>query len=369
MVTEREKRRHDTLLSRRPPGRIPHWEAWSNPDAESYLTGIDYYQHPRLCRLRLRELYPELGLSVPESDTPKKRPTLGGDGSSADLERHTVRWGDGESGTWAHGEKYFTTEEEVFRFDPLEHADMRDWPHVVVNWDFRSEEAIYERLRADYPSGWSRAPAGSDASCGFYNTMFMWPLLTFGWEMFLACCLDERFAPVMAGFAEINRRVFRAMSRLPVNFVVCHDDIVMTRGPVCSPAWMHRYIYPCYEEFWSILKSSGKTVIFMTDGCADAVIEDVIACGAAGLVSEPHTDYRRIARKHPDFFVAGEGDNRILKYGDSGDIERMVDEMVLTASMTGGYMLAIGNHIPWDIPPEAVKLYLDLCEERAWRRW
>ena len=36
------------------PKRIPHWEHWSNPDAETYLTGIDYYQHPRRCRLRLR---------------------------------------------------------------------------------------------------------------------------------------------------------------------------------------------------------------------------------------------------------------------------------------------------------------------------
>ncbi len=23
------------------PKRIPHWEHWSNPDAETYLTGID----------------------------------------------------------------------------------------------------------------------------------------------------------------------------------------------------------------------------------------------------------------------------------------------------------------------------------------
>jgi len=37
------------------PRRIVHWEHWSNPDAETYLTGIDYYVHPRLCRLKLEE--------------------------------------------------------------------------------------------------------------------------------------------------------------------------------------------------------------------------------------------------------------------------------------------------------------------------
>ena len=51
----------------RGPKRIPHWEHWSDPDAETYLTGIDYYEHPRQCRQRLAELYPQLGLGVPES--------------------------------------------------------------------------------------------------------------------------------------------------------------------------------------------------------------------------------------------------------------------------------------------------------------
>ena len=46
------------------PAPIPHWEHWSCPDAEIYLTGIDYYEQPRQCRLRLRELYPQLGLSI-----------------------------------------------------------------------------------------------------------------------------------------------------------------------------------------------------------------------------------------------------------------------------------------------------------------
>ena len=29
--------------------------------------------------------------------------------------------------------------------------------------------------------------------------------------------------------------------------------------------------------------------------------------------------------------------------------------------------MAIGNHIPWNVPPEAVKLYLDLADELAYR--
>ena len=339
----------------------------SNPDAETYITGIDYYDHPRQCRQKMLELYPELNIGIPETDGPVPRPKLGTGSASSDTEKKTVRWGDGETGSFEHGEKYFKTEDDVFAFDPLAHADMRDWPHVINNWDFSSEEALYGMLRKMFPPDMEKAPEGSCASVGIYNTMFMWPLLTFGWEMFLACCLDERFAPIMDGFAELNRRCFRAFARLPVNFVICHDDICMTRGMVCGKEWMKKYIYSRYEEFWSIVRTAGKKVIFSTDGRADDCVEDVIACGANGLISEPYTDFRAIARRHCNFFIAGEGDNRVLSRNDPAEIRAMFDGMMETSRLTGGYMLSIGNHIPWNVPPEAVKLYLDLSNEYGWR--
>ncbi len=351
------------------PRRIPHWEHWSCPDAETYLTGIDYYEHPRLCRQRLHELYPQLELPIPETDAPIPRPGLGlvGQSSAAD-ERggHHIRWGDSLSWTWDWGKRFHSVE-EVLAFSPLSVPDFTDVP-VVESHDYSDEDRLYRLYRANYPPEWGdRAPAGSPASVGFYNTMFMWPLLTFGWDLFLQACLDERFERVMSEFAEINRRVFRTFARLPVNFVVCHDDIVTARGPTCSPAWMHRLIFPRYEEFWSIVKAAGKQVLFMADGCMDAYADDVFACGARGIITEPYTDFRAIARKHRDCFLVGEGDNRILSRNDPAEIEDMVRRMVETARMTGGYMMCIGNHIPWSTPPGAVKLYLDLSAELAHR--
>jgi uroporphyrinogen-III decarboxylase len=195
----------------------------------------------------------------------------------------------------------------------------------------------------------------------------MWPLLTFGWELFLETCLDERFERIMNEFSEMNRCIFRVFARLPVNFVICHDDIVTSRGPVCSPAWMHKYIFPRYEEFWDMVKAAGKKVIFMADGCMDAYADDVMACGAHGIISEPYTDYKQIARRHKDCFLAGEGDNRILMRNDPVEIRAMVENMAETAKLTGGYMMCIGNHIPWNVPPQAVKLYFDYSMELAHR--
>jgi uroporphyrinogen-III decarboxylase len=239
---------------------------------------------------------------------------------------------------------------------------------VVVNDDYTSEEIIYRRSRKNYPAEWGdKSAEGSAAAEYLYNTMFMWPLLTFGWELFLECCLDERFERIMDEFAEINRRVFRAFARLPVNFVWCHDDIMTSRGPVCSPQWMRKYIFPRYEEYWGILKAAGKEVIFQVDGCIDAYADDVFACGARGIDTEPHSDFKRIARNHKDCFLAGEGDNRILSRNNPGEIRAMVESMVETGKMCRGYMMDVGNHIPWNVPPEGIKRYLDFSTELAYR--
>jgi hypothetical protein len=353
----------------RAPRQIPHWEHWSDPDAETYLTGIDYYAHPRLCRLRMRELYPEVDLTIPEADEPRPRPVLDLTGASSATDergRHHVRWGDGVTSHWDWGD-HFHSAEDVFAFSPLAQGDFTDIP-VVESRDYSDEEKLYREYRQNYPAEWGdQAPEGDTASVGFYNTTFMWPLLTFGWNLFLETCLDPRFARIMDEFAEINRRVFRTFARLPVNFVVCHDDIVTSRGPVCSPAWMRKYVFPRYEEYWAMMKAVGKRVIFMADGCMDAYADDVMACGASGIISEPYTDYKAIARKHKDCFVAGEGDNRVLVRNDPDEIKAMVCRMVDTAQLTGGYVMCIGNHIPWNVPGEAIKRYLELSRELAQR--
>ena len=352
------------------PKNIPHWEHWSCPDAETYLTGIDYYEHPKLCREKMAELYPFLGLGIPGTDDPVPRPEMDLDGKSSDPNRHTVRWGSGETSTWKHGERHFKTAEDVFNFSPLAKGDFRDWGHVVDSGDFRDEEALYQNLRKQYPAEWGdKAPEGSTAGTGLYNTMFMWPLLTFGWELFLECCLDPRFERIMDEFAEINRRRFKAFARLPVNFVTCHDDIVNNRGLICSPRWMHKYIYPRYEEFWGYLRDAGKQVLFMVDGNVIDAANDVIACGARGIISEPATDYKKIAREHDgeNLFLAGEGDNLVLTRNDPDEIDAMVKSMVETAHMTGGYMMCVGNQIPWNVTPGGIKRYLDRSAEWAHR--
>ena len=57
----------------------------------------------------------------------------------------------------------------------------------------------------------------------------------------------------------------------------------------------------------------------------------------------------------------------MLTRNNPREIDAMVDSMIETARMTGGYMMCIGNHIPWNVPAEAVKLYFEYSNELAWR--
>lgn len=348
------------------PKRIPHWENLSCPAGETYLTGIDFYEHPRMCRTKLAELYPELALPIPDEDDPLPNPEEMQTSVVRDERGRHTRWGAGLTDTWDHGTR-FRTAEDVFSFSPLEQGDLTGFVSSEGR-DYRDEETIYNDIRQNFPADWKdKAPKESSVLQGFYSTMFMWPLLTFGWELFLETCLDPRFERIMNEFAEINRRAFRAIARLPVNFVRCHDDVATSRGPVCSPEWMHKYIFPQYEEYWGILNAAGKKVFFQSDGCVDAFVDDVMACGAIGFFTEPYTDFKAIARRYQNCFLVGEGDNRVLLRNNPVEIRAMVESMVETGRMSAGYIMGIGNHIPWNTPPEALKLYLDYSRELAIR--
>lgn len=347
-----------------PVDRIPHWEHLSNPDFFGLVSGIDPYEHPRQAALKAAELLPlDMGAPIPATDDPLERPREESSWMGEDGRRH-VRWGAGSSSHWEWG-KEFTSVEQALAFEPLENLDMRE-REVVCKMDFRRS---VEEFARDIQGGELPPPGGPRADhlkgAGFYNTLFMWPLLTFGWEIFLELAGGHKteLKRLLADFACLSRKYFEAAALTNATHCVCHDDICMARGPVCSPAWLREFIYPYYEEFWSTMKAVGIKVIFMTDGNPELIADDIFACGADGLISEPFTDYAAIHRRHPDKILAGDGDNRILMTNDRAAIEAMTRRMCDLGRQCPGYFMCIGNHIPWNIPPQAVKWYFDYSEQ------
>ena len=115
------------------PQRIAHWEHWSDPDAASYISGMDYYEAPRSCMKRLDEMYPFVGFHIPESDEPV--PKL-----EDQKDQGRGRWGDAYRDYWQQdvAHRRFETLDDMLKFSPLEQGDFTGW-NVVVDGDFSSE--------------------------------------------------------------------------------------------------------------------------------------------------------------------------------------------------------------------------------------
>ncbi len=347
--------------------RIPHWEIISCPDAIEYITGIDPWQHPRLAQKALVERYAVDLYTLPLEDNPIPRPPNGVVYEDAEG-RKTVRWGWDHTWHWDWGHR-FKSVEDVLNYQPLEHWDYREMDPIGMDLSPSEDE-----LAKQFQQIVDRDRAANGDLCleigHFYNTMFMWPLLTFGWELWLevAACYPQEAKRLLRDFSEISRKVFRAWAKTDVQVVSSHDDICHRQGPVFSPKWLRENIYPYYEEFWGYLKASGKKIFFVSDGNVDLVADDVLACGADGIFCETYTDWKAFARKHPDKVLLGGGDNRVIMSNDREAIEAMVREMAEVGRHMPGYFFCVGNHLTWDLPPEGVKAYFDAAEKYGVRR-
>jgi hypothetical protein len=342
--------------------RIANWEFLSNPAFEYALTGIDPYQHPQKSVLRMVEVLDLDIAGVPLDDDPL--PPMPENG--IDNEGHKVgRWGGGATWRWDWGDQ-FSTEEEVLAYHPLEHMDLRDVSMPVA----RDYTKSVPELAAEFASDLERSQhllgeSALSGVSGFYNTFFMWPLLTFGWDLFLttAMAYPHEMSRIMNDFGQISLKVFTAWSQVKPVLFVSHDDICYTRGTIFSPAWLRRYVYPWYERLWDILHQNGVRVLFMSDGNVDDVVDDVFACGADGIMGEPYTNLESVALRYPEKIILGNIDNRILSTRDKDAIYAEVQRCALFGLDTPGYFFSVSNHIPYNIPVDAVRHYFDACDK------
>ena len=342
--------------------RIPNWEFLSNPAFEHALTGIDPYQHPQQSALRMIELLDLDIAGIPLNDNPL--PSMPENG--VDAEGHRVgRWGGGATWRWDWG-KQFQSEKEVLSYRPLENLDLsrvsmpvaRDYSVPVGDLvaEFADDLEKSQGLLGD--RALSSAP-------GFYNTFFMWPLLTFGWNLFLTTAMHypQEMARIMDDFGQISLKVFTAWAEVQPTLFVSHDDICYTRGTIFSPSWLHCNVYPWYERLWEILHQKGVKVLFMSDGNVDEVVDDVFACGADGIMGEPYTNLENIALRYPDKIILGNIDNRILATGDRDTIYAEVKRCTSFGLDCPGYFYSVSNHIPYNLPVDAVRHYFDACNK------
>jgi hypothetical protein len=381
--------------------KIPHWEFISNPDFEYKITGIDPYQHPQRSGSKMVET---LDLSIghiPPSDDPL--PPLSENGK--DAQGHPVaRWGASVTWPWDWGHE-FKTVEDILAYEPLERENTTGVPeseksakyisengknldsdNINLDLALRGDNAMrglpfwynsfsVDELAAHYRTMYKNDQAilGDSALSGlsfWYNTFFMWPLLTFGYELFMVAAAQypEKMGRIMDDFGQISLKAFNAWSYSGAPLMISHDDICYTRGVAVNPEWLRKYVYPWYERLWEPLHKRGIKVLFMSDGRVDEIVEDIFACGADGIMGEPHTDLETIAKKHgKDKILLGNIDNRILLSGSKENIYAEVERCTRFGLDCPGYFYCISNHIPYNVPSDAIRHYFDACDKMGVR--
>ncbi len=350
---------------RQPTDRIPHCEIFSCPDAMQSITGIDPWDKPRQAHLSLINKYALDVWTLPKDEPIERLPE--GTVFEDEKGRLQARWGQEKTWHWDWGSR-FPTVESILDFDPLADLDYRWMDPIGLDLSV-SEEELAAHFQKELDEQRKASQGAAIAYSGFYNTMFMWPLLVFGWENFLelGALYPDECARLIRDFSEVSRKVFKAWARTNLEVFSSHDDICYQRGTVFSPDWLRKNIYPYYEEFWGYLRDSGKVVFFVSDGNIDAVVDDVIACGVDGCLSEVFTNWKEYKRKHPNKVLIGGGDNQIIKTGDKALIEKMVAEMTELGKDMPGYFYCVGNHITYDMPVDGVKYYLDAADRMGRR--
>ncbi len=349
--------------------RIPHWEMISNPDFERAVTGIDPYEHPQKCRLKLIEILDlDIG-AAPLSDDPIKEEVTKwekGESVKYDAEGHlVVRWGAATTWRWDWG-RGFKSVEEVLDFDPLEikydpycgdlTLSAKDLAEYYNERHRKMQELVGERCLV---------------MGGFYKTLIMWPLMTFGWNLLMKTVLEEpkEFKKLLAKFAQISQKVFQAWAMTDIKVMSSHDDICNANGPTFSPEWYRKNIYPWYKKLWEPLKRKGIKIKFVSDGNIDLVADDVFEAGADGIFLERYSSLEKMVEKYGDKkFFMGNIDTNILTYGGKKEIWAEVERCTRVAKDCPGYFYCASGHIPYNVPVENAMTYFEACKKLSKRR-
>jgi hypothetical protein len=330
------------------PSRIPTKETLNHPGLVSRVSGLDPWEQPAdAFAAAWRKLSIDVHVAAPASAA---RPRVPG-------------------GTWVEdGWRYadigvFPTSVRVSYLDDLDHA-RDDW---IYAYDPRRDDVDPVVLGRDLAAAHAsfRARFGDLAVHYhlYYTTLFMWPIVTFDWEPFLAAAaLDpERFDRCFwQPWAEISRRNVEALAAMGEEVVFVHDDLATSRGPVFSPAFYDRWIFPRYGRIIEPAVRAGRRIVFVSDGNIDAFLERLLELPIAGIMYEnPATPFDRVLATWGE---AGRGfiggiDTALLARAAPGEVAAHTRAVIERGRRYPGFVLSSCGGLYGDVPLENLLAY------------
>lgn len=246
-------------------------------------------------------------------------------------------------------ESPFHSMEEVWEFDAVEEYGLPSADEQIKHY-----QGCVNHARTHTPNQLTTG--------GYYDTMVSGALRSFGWDMLLLGCSDlTRMEKVFDSFFRRTRFFMEAWAKTDVEVIIQHDDFVWTAGAFLSPDFYRKCFLKHYKELWKPLKAAGKKVLFCSDGDYTVFAEDVIAAGADGLIFEPCMDFGWLADEFgKDTCLVGSAvDCRDLTFEKWDKVRSDIDLTFEKLQNCNGAIVAVGNHLPANIPPYMLDKYFD----------
>ncbi len=197
-----------------------------------------------------------------------------------------------------------------------------------------------------------------------YGTLYTRATIEFDWEPFLMASAFEpaRFGRILDRFGEASLAVARGWTEIEgTELIVIHDDIAATRGPISSPAWFRKYVFPWYARIFEAIHAKGKKVLHITDGNYLPVLDDILATDPDGLYIEtsamdPEELMRRAGK---DKFFLIKSDNQNIDFYTPDDIYIELKKLRELHEEFPGMMMYRGGLNPRPGNAEAFDRYYD----------
>jgi len=346
-----------------PTDRIPNMEYIAHPEFVQKLSGTDPWQQPTQAfskAYRILDLDSALWLPV------MSRKIVQG-AVIVDKERRKAytRWGiDGSP--WTVPFIKFKTIDELLDYDPYT-EEKRTVEEIAVGKNdepYLSFSIGSYRMVHDLVKEWTLIPALH------YATLFMYLILEIGWELMakLAFQQPKECRRILESFARLSTKFMEAWASLDPPVFISHDDLANSKGPIMSPDWFRKNIFPWYSKIWEPIKKKGIKILFISDGKYDSMIDDIAKAGADGFMIDHTNDMKSIADRYGDSkVIVGNVDNYKLIYGTTDDVVSEVRRCVSEVGDCPGFFFKVPEDISHDMPIANVEAYFQACKKHGKR--
>jgi hypothetical protein len=258
-------------------------------------------------------------------------------------------------------------------------ASRRVWPCREPEdiWRFDVGGLRYEQLLTPVPHPVSAADAAvRQAALGevglyypmLYTTLFMWPVETFGWELFMlaAATEPERFAErVLKPCAAKSAALVAELAQTDSPFVFVHDDLASATGPVFAPVWYDEFIFPLYPAILAPARAAGRKIILVADGNMTAFLPQIAALFDGFMCENPATPLEAVIEHfgQPGKFIIGGIDTVRLSTGAPVEVRAMVRRVHERTRDLPGFAMSSCGGLHDDIPLANLEAYFDARAE------